>query len=68
MKLQQDIDTFVDWTAENALALNISKTKNAIFGNRHKLSKLKTPDHLRINCRILEFVKKVWLFGYNVGF
>ena len=37
-----------------------------IFGNRHKLSKPKSPDHLCINGKILEFVKKYSYLGITL--
>ena len=60
LKLQQDLNTFVKWSTENAFTLNISKTKTVIFGNRHKLSKLKMPDQLYIYGKMLDFVLIIW--------
>ena len=44
-KLQMDLTAFVNWSSDNALVLNVSKTKTVIFGNRHKLSKIRIPLH-----------------------
>ena len=63
LKLQQALDSFVNWTVLNALSLNILKTKAVIFGNRHKLSRLKNPDCLIINNENLAFVKKYNYLG-----
>ena len=47
----------------NALTLNTSKTKTMIFGNRHKLLKIKNPTPLSINGKDLAFVKKYNYLG-----
>ena len=62
-KIQKDLDTVVDWMSMNALTLNTSKTKTMIFGNRHKLLKIKNPTPLSINGKDLVFVKKYNYLG-----
>ena len=57
-KLQYDLNEFSNWAKENYLALNVSKTKTMIFGNRFKISKIHNPDPLFINGKELDFVKK----------
>ena len=65
-KLQNDVNAFVSWINENALVLNVSKTKTVIFGNRHKLSKIKNPRPISICNRNVEFVKKYMYLGVTL--
>ena len=62
-KIQSDLDVFVEWTKMNALSLNTSKTKTMIFGNRQKVSKIKSASPLTILGKEVSFVKKYNYLG-----
>ena len=62
-ELQKDLYTVLNWMSMNALTFNTSRTKTMIFGNRHKLLKIKNPTPLSINGRNLAFVKKYNYLG-----
>ena len=56
--LQSDLDRFVNWTSENMLRLNSSKTQAMIVGNRNRILKIKDPELFRILGRHIKYVKK----------
>ena len=61
--LQSDLDRFVNWTSENMLRLNSSKTQAMIVGNRNNILKIKDPEPLRILGRNIKYVKKCNYLG-----
>ena len=64
--LQLDLDAFALWCRNNALSLNISKTKTMIFGNRHKITKIRDPLPLYVQLQNLQFVKKYTYLGITL--
>ena len=60
--MQRDLGKIASWCGRNKLSLNIKKTKNMLFGSRHKLKRTKC-DKLQINDAKLEFVSQYKYLG-----
>ena len=60
--MQRDLGKIASWCGRNKLSLNIKKTKNMLFGSRHKLKRTKC-DKLLINDAKLEFVSQYKYLG-----
>ena len=61
--VQSELDIFIDWTKQNMLRLNSSKTQAMIVGTRSKISQIKNPKHFSILGTDIKYVKKYNYLG-----
>ena len=61
--MQRELTRFTDWSVNNNLRLNDSKTQAMIMGSRNKLSKITEPEPLKIHGKNIKFVKQYNYLG-----
>ena len=61
--VQLDLNCFVEWTTNNMLRLNTTKTQAMIVGTRSRLSKIINPEPFKIHANDVKYVKSYNYLG-----